>query len=93
LYVVIAGVESERVGEVPPVNVEPETEIVKDGCEKLPGWLVELPPLNVKFVFTPPALAVKDMLPPEADAVTGEPVPLRAVAKPEATEVVVSLWP
>jgi hypothetical protein len=26
---------------LPPVRVVPEAETVKEGCEKLPGWLVE----------------------------------------------------
>jgi hypothetical protein len=26
---------------LPPVSEEPDTETVKEGCEKVPGWLVE----------------------------------------------------
>jgi hypothetical protein len=42
---VIAGVESESVGELAPVNVAPDVTI-NDGCAKLLGWLVEEPPAS-----------------------------------------------
>jgi len=90
---VTAGVESDKVGELPPVSVEPETEIVNDGCGKLPGWFVEEPALTVMLVFAPAALAVRFKLAPEMDAATGEPAELRALARPVTTEFVVSVSP
>jgi len=90
---VTAGVESKRVGELPPVSVAPERETLNEGCEKLLGWFVEDPPANVKFVFAPAVLAVRVKVPPEPTALTGERAALRALAKAEATDEDVSFWP
>ena len=55
--------------------------------------MVEEPPLNVKFVFAPTALAVRFTFVPEIVAVTGELATLKALARPVTMEFVVSLCP